>query len=155
LLYLFQAGEERTRAQMIKDLNLDMTDFDLQMKLLQLIKADLISQGETNFDYKIAKDKTYELVFRRLFQEEIDNTIPDIRKELPKRWVGTPTFKLAGLSKSKTGVHKEGNMSQYEVYRGVSGFYDPAIPAFPLLKSVSRRREKKERLRRDAAPGNA
>ena len=46
-------------------------------------------------------------------------------------------------------------MSQYEVYRGVSGFYDPAIPAFSLLKSVSRRREEKERLRRDAAPGNA
>jgi len=40
-------------------------------------------------------------------------------------------------------------------YRGVSDFYDPAIPAFSLLKSVSRRREEKERLRRDAAPGNA
>ena len=82
MLYLFQAGEERTRAQMIKDLNLDMTDFDLQMKLLQLIKADLISQGETNFDYKIGKDKTYELVFRRLFQKEIDYFVPDIKKEL-------------------------------------------------------------------------
>jgi len=82
LLYLFQAGEERTRAQMIKDLNLDMTDFELQTKLQKLIKADLISQGETNFDYKIAKDKTYELVFRRLFQKEIDNFVPDIRKEL-------------------------------------------------------------------------
>ena len=43
-------------------------------------------------------------------------------------------------------------------YRGVSGFYDPAIrplsflrrdPPYVLLKSVSRRREKKGRLRRD------
>ena len=82
MLYLFQAGEERTRAQMIKDLNLDMTDSELETKLRQLIKADLISQGETNFDYKIEKDKTYELVFRRLYQEEIDGFIPDIRKEL-------------------------------------------------------------------------
>ena len=82
MLYLFQAGEERTRAQMIKDLNLDMTDFDLQMKLLQLIKADLISLGSTAFRYAIAQDKTYELVFRRLFQDEIDHFIPDIRKEL-------------------------------------------------------------------------
>jgi len=82
MLYLFQAGEERTRAQMIKDLNLDMTDFDLQMKLLQLIKADLISFGSTAFRYVIAQDKTYELVFRRLFQDEIDHFIPDIRKEL-------------------------------------------------------------------------
>jgi len=35
-------------------------------------------------------------------------------------------------------------------YRGVSGFYDPAIPPFSFLKNVSRRREKKGRLRRDA-----
>ena len=82
LLYLFQAGEERTRAQIIKDLKLDITDSELETKLLQLIKADLISQGETNFDYKIAKDKTYELVFRRLYQDEIDHFIPDIRKEI-------------------------------------------------------------------------
>ncbi len=88
MLYLFQAGEERTRAQIIKDLKLDMTDDELETKLQKLIKADLISQGETNFDYKIEKDKTYELVFRRLFQEEIDNCIPDIRKELRQEMDG-------------------------------------------------------------------
>ena len=82
LLYLFQAGEERTRAQMIKDLNLDMTDSELETKLQKLIKADLISSGSTAFRYAVAKDKTYELVFRRLYQDEIDNFIPDIRKEL-------------------------------------------------------------------------
>ena len=82
LLYLFQAGEERTRAQIIKDLKLDMTDSELETMLLQLIKADLISYGSTAYRYVIAKDKTYELVFRRLYQDEIDNFIPDIRKEL-------------------------------------------------------------------------
>ena len=82
LLYLFQAGEERTRAQIIKDLKLDMTDSELETRLLQLIKADLISYGSTAYRYVIAKDKTYELVFRRLYQDEIDNFIPDIRKEL-------------------------------------------------------------------------
>jgi len=82
ILYLFQAGEERARARMIKDLKLDMTDFELEKKLQQLIKADLISQGSTGFRYTIAKDKTYELVFRRLYQDEIDNFIPDIRKEI-------------------------------------------------------------------------
>ena len=82
MLYLFHAGEERTRAQMIKDLKLDMTDFELEKKLYQLIKADLISQGETNFDYKISKDITYELVFRRIYQKEIDNFVPDIRDEI-------------------------------------------------------------------------
>jgi len=82
MLYLFHAGEERTRAQMIKDLKLDMTDFELEKKLYQLIRADLISQGETNFDYKISKDITYELVFRRIYQKEIDNFVPDIRDEI-------------------------------------------------------------------------
>jgi len=84
MLYLFHAGEERTRAQMIKDLKLDMTDFELEKKLYQLIKADLISRGSTGFRYAIAKDKTYELVFKRLYQDEIDNFIPDLRKEIRK-----------------------------------------------------------------------
>ena len=84
MLYLFHAGEERTRAQMIQDLKLDMTDFELEKKLYQLIKADLISQGETNFDYIISKDITYELVFRRIYQKEIDNFVPDIRDEIRK-----------------------------------------------------------------------
>ncbi len=82
LLYLFQAGEERTRAQMIKDLNLAMTDSELETKLQKLIKADLISSGSTAFRYAVAKDKTYELVFRGLYQDEIENFIPDIRIEL-------------------------------------------------------------------------
>ena len=82
LLYLFQAGEERTRAQMIKDLNLAMTDSELETKLQKLIKADLISSGSTAFRYDVAKDKTYELVFRGLYQDEIENFIPDIRIEL-------------------------------------------------------------------------
>jgi len=84
MLYLFKAGEERTRAQIIKDLKLDMTDFELETKLYQLIKADLISQGSTGFRYEISKDKTYELVFRRLYQDEIDNFVPDLRAEIRK-----------------------------------------------------------------------
>ena len=92
LLYLFQTGEERTRVQIIKDLNLDMTDFELQTKLQKLMKADLISRGETYFDYKIAKDKTYELVFRHLFQKEIDYFVPDIKKELRQEMGGNANF---------------------------------------------------------------
>jgi len=88
MLYLFQAGEERTRAQIIKDLKLDMTDDELETKLQNLIKADLISYGSTAFRYVIAKDKTYELVFRRLFQKEIDNFVPDIKKELRQEMGG-------------------------------------------------------------------
>ncbi|HPE69521.1 MAG TPA: hypothetical protein PLF96_09405 [Thermotogota bacterium] len=87
MLYLFQAGEERTRAQILKDLKLDMSDSDLESKLQQLVRADLVSQGQTAFDYRVSPDKTYELVFRQRYQKEIDHFVPDIRAEI-KRQMG-------------------------------------------------------------------
>ncbi len=83
VLYLFNAnGEERTRDQILNDLKLEMTDGELEKKLKALVYADIISQGESNFRYKISSDKIYELVFRGIYQEEIDKTGEDIRKML-------------------------------------------------------------------------
>ena len=84
MLYLFNAGKEKTRAEIIQDLNLPYTDEEAEKKLNALIAGDLISQGETAYDYKITQDKTYELVFRRVYQKEIDHFIPDIQKEIRK-----------------------------------------------------------------------
>src|SRR6056297_254224 len=82
MLYLFQEGEERTRAQINKALNLPYTDEELERKLDALIKGDLISQGSTAYRYTVTTDKTYELVFRKKYQDEIDHFVPDIEKEL-------------------------------------------------------------------------
>ena len=82
MLYLFQEGEERTRAQIKKALNLPYTDEELERKLEALIKGDLISQGSTAYRYAITTDKTYELFFRNKYQDEIDHFVPDIEKEL-------------------------------------------------------------------------
>jgi hypothetical protein len=84
MLYLFKKGEERTRDQIKKDLNLPYTDETLEEKLEALIGGDLISHGQSHFDYKITEDKTYELVFRNMYQREIDHFVPDIQKELRK-----------------------------------------------------------------------
>lgn len=84
MLYLFQQGKERTRAEIIKDLKLNYTDEEAERKLNALIAGDLISQGESAYDYTITKDKTYELVFRRVYQKEIDNFVPDIKAEIRK-----------------------------------------------------------------------
>jgi len=84
MLYLFNQGEERTRAQIIKDLKLNDTDETVEKKLNGLIAGDLISQGSTGYRYEITKDKTYELVFRRVYQDEIDNFVPDIKTEIRK-----------------------------------------------------------------------
>jgi len=82
MLYLFNQGQERTRDQIKQDLNLPYTDEELEEKLEALIGGDLISHGRSHFNYKITEDKTYELVFRNLYQEEIDHFIPDIKKEI-------------------------------------------------------------------------
>jgi len=82
MLFLFQEGEERTRAQIKKALNLPYTDEELENRLEALVKGDLISHGESHFDYKITNDKTYELFFRNIYQKEIDHFVPDIEKEL-------------------------------------------------------------------------
>jgi len=85
MLYLFKQGKERTREEIIKDLKLNYTDEEAEEKLNALMAGDLISQGESAFDYKITKDKTYELVFRRVYQKEIEHFVPDIKAEIRKQ----------------------------------------------------------------------
>jgi len=84
MLYLFKQGKERTRAEIVKDLKLPYDDFEAEEKLNALIAGDLISQGKTAYDYTITRDKTYELVFRRVYQKEIEHFVPDIKNEIRK-----------------------------------------------------------------------
>jgi hypothetical protein len=84
MLYLFNQGKERTRAEIIQDLKLPYTDLEVEEKLNALIAGDLISQGSTGYRYEITKDKTYELVFRSVYQDEIENFVPDIKTEIRK-----------------------------------------------------------------------
>src|SRR6056297_2150226 len=91
MLYLFQEGEERTRAQIKKALNLPYSDEELENRLEALVKGDLISHGKSHFDYKITEDKSYEWVFRNMYQKEIDHFVPDITKEI-KRAMGKDNY---------------------------------------------------------------
>src|SRR6056297_1691327 len=84
MLYLFNQRKEKTRAEIIKDLKLPYTDQEAEEKLNALIAGDLISQGSTAFRYSITKDKTYELVFKSVYQDEIDHFVPDIKREIRK-----------------------------------------------------------------------
>jgi len=95
LLYLFGVnGKERTREQIMTDLKLEMTDSELEKKLKALVYSDIISQGESNFDYKVAYDKIYELVFRNIYQKEIDKTTEDVSKTL-KSLIGKFTYDIS------------------------------------------------------------
>ncbi len=73
VLYLCKNRErEVTRKELLEKLNLDMTDAELERKLKVLIKADIIEQGRSNFDYKGVKDNIFDKVFRGVYQKEIE-----------------------------------------------------------------------------------
>ena len=93
MLYLFQTGE-KCRLQQIRDaLKLDMSDVQLETKLRQLVAADLVNQPVPSSWYQVSSDKTYELVFRNAFQQDIDHFVPDIRAEI-KREMGRTSRSL-------------------------------------------------------------
>src|SRR6056297_753728 len=84
MLYLFNQEKERTRAEIVRDLKLPYTDSEAENKLNALVAGDLISLGTQKYEYRITKDKTYELVFRRAYQKEIEQFVPDIKEEIRK-----------------------------------------------------------------------
>jgi len=43
--------KELTRKELLDELNLDMTDAELELKLKALVKADIIKQGASNYRY--------------------------------------------------------------------------------------------------------
>ncbi len=63
---------EVTRKELLENLKLDMTDKDLETRMDALVKADIINQGRTNFDYQAVQDNIFDKVFRGVYQKEID-----------------------------------------------------------------------------------
>ena len=87
ILYLAKYGEEeRTREQILKDLNLDMDDDELETKLHKLAKADIIAYGSTNYDFKGLGDNIFEIVFRKMYEKEIEKVdVKIIEEEINKQ----------------------------------------------------------------------
>ncbi|MCP4149744.1 MAG: hypothetical protein GY757_18505, partial [bacterium] len=74
VLHLFKhKGRELTRKDLLDDLKLDMTDEKLEEKLDALVKADIIQQGQTNYDYRSVHDNIFDKVFRGVYQKEIEH----------------------------------------------------------------------------------
>jgi hypothetical protein len=73
---------ELTRKELMEDLNLDMPDEKLEEKMDALVKADIINQGHTNFDYRCVQDNIFDKVFRGVYQKEIEHfEVGEIKKE--------------------------------------------------------------------------
>jgi hypothetical protein len=74
--------KELTREDLLKELNLDMFDAELEKKLKALVKADIIKQGASNYRYRGVNDNIFDKVFRGVYEEEIrEFDVRVIRKE--------------------------------------------------------------------------
>ncbi|MCP5107577.1 MAG: hypothetical protein GY950_29585, partial [bacterium] len=72
VLYLCRHRDrEVTRLELLEKLPLNMDDAKLEEKLKALVKADIISQGQTNFDYRGVRDNIFDKVFRGVYEKEI------------------------------------------------------------------------------------
>ncbi|MCP5106020.1 MAG: hypothetical protein GY950_21730, partial [bacterium] len=72
VLYLCKNRDrEVTRKELLEKLPLDITDAVLEKRLKALVKADIIKQGQTNFDYRGVQDNIFDKVFRGVYEKEI------------------------------------------------------------------------------------
>jgi hypothetical protein len=83
VLYLCQHRDrEVTRSELLKKLQLGLDDAKLEAKLEAMVKGDIISQGQTHFDYRGVADNIFDKVFRGVYEKEIrEFDVKLIRKE--------------------------------------------------------------------------
>ncbi|MCP4154875.1 MAG: hypothetical protein GY757_44545, partial [bacterium] len=84
VLYLSKNRDrEVTRKELLEALKLDISDVELETKLKSLVKADIIKQGQTNFDYRGVRDNIFDKVFRGVYEKEIrEFDVSVIREEI-------------------------------------------------------------------------
>ncbi len=129
VLYLAKhEGEERDRAQIHQDLALDMTDKELAERLYKLVMADILAQGSSNFRYRGLGDRVFDMVFRRIYGEEIDRvTVQQVDADFKRQ--------LAVL-KGQLSVHK-GAAAEYRVrYRLLVASRSDVTPAGATLADI-------------------
>jgi hypothetical protein len=72
---------EWTRDELREELNLEMTDGELEKKLKALVKTDIINQGQSNFDYRGVRESIFDKVFRGIYEKEIRKFDPKVIRE--------------------------------------------------------------------------
>ncbi|MCP4664688.1 MAG: hypothetical protein GY856_55615 [bacterium] len=107
VLYLARhEPEQRTRRQIREDLSLTMTEGQLDKRMKQLVMADILAQGSSDFRYRGLGDRVFAMVFRRIYSEEIEELDDATVENNFKR-------ELAAL-KGQLSVHK-GSAAEYRV----------------------------------------
>ena len=133
VLYLCKHRKrEVTRKELLDQLQLDMTDTQLEKRLKALVKADIIQQGETNFDYTGVQDNIFDKVFRGVYQKEIDGFNPS---EIAKEYRGA-SQKLKQKYHSLQGKfnYQKGYFAEYVILDQLTHH---AVARNKLLKSIT------------------
>ncbi len=98
--------EERSRRQIRTDLELDMPDDELDKRLHQLVKADILADGSSNFHFRGLGDRVFAMVFRRIYGAEIDDmSVKEIEDE----------FKQELATAKGQAAHHKGSAAEYKV----------------------------------------
>jgi hypothetical protein len=86
VLYLAKhEPEERSRRQIREDLGLDMPENELAKKLHQLVEADILARGSSDFHFRGLGDRIFAMVFRRIYGAEIDDmSVAEIEDDFKK-----------------------------------------------------------------------
>jgi hypothetical protein len=86
VLYLAKhEPEERSRRQIREDLGLDMPENELENKLHQLVEADILANGSSDFRFRGLGDRIFAMVFRRIYGAEIDDmSVSEIEDDFKK-----------------------------------------------------------------------
>jgi hypothetical protein len=130
VLYLAKyGGMERTIAEIIRDLHLEISPGELQEKLYKLEKADIIAGGSSSNRYKGLGDKIFEIVFRRRYEEEINKVDQkEVEDDIKKQLAG-----LKGQISFYKGISSEYrviNLLVFALYRGwkLENIVEKALP---------------------------
>ncbi len=109
--------EERDRQQIREDLALDMTDNELKERLHQLIMADILARGSSDFRYQSLGDRVFRMVFRRIYGEEIDRmSVAEIDADFKQQLV-----RLRGKLSVQKGANAEHRVRYRLLVASLSG----------------------------------
>ncbi|MBF0452392.1 MAG: hypothetical protein HQK75_16945, partial [Candidatus Magnetomorum sp.] len=82
LLHLCKHNDRTWTPEELKiELNMDLTQKEIHIKLEQMLDADLVEDGGSDIRYQGLTDGTLYLVLRHRFEEEIKNFFPDLKND--------------------------------------------------------------------------
>ena len=100
---------EYTRKELLENLKLDISDNQLEKRMNKLVESDIVARGSSHFRYRGLGDPIFELVFRRIYGEEIDAIDSEtLSEEFRKRFAS-----LSGKLSNAKGLATEQKVRYY------------------------------------------